>query len=482
LTGIVALLLLVATLIAATTYARLRSRSRSVEEWAIGGRRFGTTIFWFTNAGEIYTTFAVLGVSGFAWAYGAPAYVAFSSVTLACAVGYWLTPQVWRASRDRGLLTQADFFSNHYGSRWLGVLVAVAGISAMVVYVQIQITALSLVVGATTGIQFSPLAGALVAAAVMLAFVYFSGLRSAAFAAGVKDVMMVLIVVLLSVTVASKVGASSILDVFRKVQEVHPGIGSLPGRGGAEGLSTTWFITSSLNVAFSTWVFPHMFQICYAAQDAQTLRRNAVLQPLYSLSYFFIILLGFAALLANSQPAGGDSNAALMQFVSDQYPPWAVGLFVGTIALLALVPGSVLLLTSGTIFVRNIVQPVVPAISKETLLRLSQISMVGFAAIAVYLTAGGSKSLVRIGLSAYASIGMLAPGIFLAFLWARTSALAVALGILVGYIALLHPAALATWARWFPQWEPGLIAMIVNLLVALIASLVFGKRRQPLDA
>ena len=51
--------------------------------------------------------------------------------------------------------------------------------------------------------------------------------------------------------------------------------------------------------------------------------------------------------------------------------------------------------------------------------------MVGFAAIAVWLTVGGNKSLVQIALSAYTSIGMLAPGVFLAFLWPRTTAVGV---------------------------------------------------------
>lgn len=475
--AIVALLVLVATLIGAMSYARLKARKRSMEEWAIGGRRFGTLIFWFINAGEIYTTFAVLGVSGFAWAYGAPAYVAFSSVTLACVVGYWLTPRIWKTGRDRGLLTQADFFSDHYQAKWLGVLVALAGLGALVVYVQIQVTALSLIVRVTTGIPFSPLLSAIVAAVIMLSFVYLAGLRSAAFAAGVKDVMMLTLVIGLSATVAGRVGEASILDVFRKVQLLHPGIGSLPGLGADTGLTTTWFMTSSVNVAFSTWIFPHMFQLCFAASSAQTLRRNAVWQPIYSLSYFFIILLGFAALVAGSMPPDGDPNGALLQFVTDRYSPWVVGLFVGTIALLALVPGSVLLLTSGTIFARNIVQPIFPGIGEGTLLFVSRTSMIGFAAIAVYLTLGGGGSLVKIGLSAYASIGMLAPGVFLAFLWPRASAVSVAAGILAGYVALLHPTALAAWHSLLPQWEPGLIAMIINLVVALVVSVVLPVRR-----
>lgn len=455
------------TMAGALLYGQRQARAKTMAEWAVGGRRFGVLIFWFLNAGEIYTTFAVLGISGFAWAYGAPAYLAFCSVSLSATLGYWLMPRIWEAGRRYDLVTQADFFATHYKATWLGMVVGVSGIAALVVYVQIQIVALSLIVRLTLGPEVSPLIAALIAATVMLAFVYFAGLRSAAFAAGVKDVLMVLIVIGLCATVASKVGAASMLDVYRLAQDTHPGIGSFPGLQPDAGLSSTWLMTSALNVALGNWILPHMFQLCFAAGSKATIRRNAIWQPLYSLSYFFIILLGFGALLAGTQPAGGDTNAVLLQFVADSYPAWAVGLFAGTACLLALVPGSVLLLTAGSIFSRNVVLPLRPTLSERQTLLITRLSMVAFAGIAVWLTLGGSKSLVEIGLSAYAAIGMLAPGVFLAFLWPRAHAGGVFAGIVAGYCALLLPQAQALWNQILPQWDHGLIAMAIDAAVAI---------------
>lgn len=468
-----ALAVVLGTMAGALLYGRRRARAASITEWAIGGRRFGMAIFWFLNAGEIYTTFAVLGISGFAWAYGAPAYLALTSVSLSATLGYWLMPRIWAAGRDRNLITQADFFADHYQSRWLGVVVAIAGIAALVVYAQIQIIALSLIVRLTLGPNVAPLTAALIAAAIMLAFVLVAGLRSAAFAAGVKDVLMVLVVIGLCVTVAGKVGATSLLDVFRMAQDSFPGIGRFPGRQPGAGLSSIWLMTSALNVALGNWILPHMFQLCFAADSADTIRRNAIWQPLYSLSYFFIIALGFAALLAGSAPPGGDSNAVLLTFVVDHYPPWATGLFAGTACLLALVPGSVLLLTAGTIFARNVVLPLRPRMSDAGVLRLSRFAMMVFAGMAVYLAVGGSRSLVEIGLSAYAAIGMLAPGVFLAFLWPRAHAWGVMAGISAGYAALLLPAANSFWSAWLPEWDHGLLAMAVNaIVVGLVCTVV----------
>lgn len=460
------LAILLGTVLGAALYGRRQARAKTVADWAVGGRRFGILIFWFLNAGEIYTTFAVLGISGFAWAYGAPAYLALTSVSLSATLGYLLMPRIWAAGKARNLVTQADFFADHYDATWLGVVVGLAGIAALVIYVQIQIVALSLIVRLTVP-DVPPLAAALTAAAAMLAFVVFAGLRSAAFAAGVKDVLMLVIVIGLCVTVAGKVGATSLLDVYRLAQATYPDIGRFPGLKPEAGLSSVWLMTSALNVALGNWILPHMFQLCYSASDADTIRRNAILQPLYSLSYFFIIALGFAALLANTMVPEGDTNAALLSFVAASYPAWVVGLTTGTICLLALVPGSVLLLTAGSIFARNVVLPLKRDLSERAMLLVSRGSMIGFAALAVWLAIGGSKSLVQIGLSAYAAIGMLAPGVFLAFLWPRAHAWGVLAGIVTGYAALLHPAATAFWTQWFPEWEHGLLAMAVNAAVTI---------------
>jgi SSS family solute:Na+ symporter len=452
-------------MIGASVYGQRRPGAKGIEEWAIGGRRFGTIVFWFLNAGEIYTTFAVLGISGFAWSFGAPAYLALCSVSLSASVGYWLTPKIWAAGFRGKLISQADFFAAYYRSKWLTLTVAIAGIAALVVYVQIQITALSLIIRLATNANIEPAVAASASAVIMLAFVYVAGLRSAAFAAGVKDVLMLILVIGVGITIAHRVAAASLFDIFRLVQEQHPGIGAFPGMKLEAHFTTTWLITSSINIALGTWIFPHIFQLCYSASGVATIRRNAIWQPLYSLSYFFIILLGFAALLANVQPLGGNLNGALLQLVSDRYPAWVFGLLAGTVCLLALVPGAVLLLTAGTIFSRNIVLPLYPRMDEKSALLISRTSMIAFAAFAVYLTIGADRSLVSIGLSAYAAIGMLAPGVFLALLNFKVSPASILGGMAAGYFSLLIPAAVVFWQQRAPEWDEGLIALIINIVV-----------------
>jgi solute:Na+ symporter, SSS family len=160
----------------------------------------------------------------------------------------------------------------------------------------------------------------------------------------------------------------------------------------------------------------------------------------------------------------------LLQFVADHYPPWAVGLLAGTVTLLALVPGSILLLAAATIFGRNVVLPLRPQLGDAAQVWVARGAMVAFAAIAVWLTLTSNDSLVAIGLSAYAAVGMLAPGVFLGFLWPRANAAGVLAGLVAGYGTLLLPAARTLVSAALPGWDNGLVAMGVNALVVLLVS------------
>jgi len=73
--------------------------------------------------------------------------------------------------------------------------------------------------------------------------------------------------------------------------------------------------------------------------------------------------------------------------------------------------------------------------------------------------------------AAKSAIGMLGPGVFLAFLWQRTTAWGVLAGILTGFIALLAPFAQPLWASW-SGWEVGLIAMGINAITVICVSLL----------
>ncbi len=60
-----------------------RRPTADLAEWTVGGRRFGAVTMWFLQAGEVFTTFTFLGLSGLAFSGGVAAMYALPYVPVA---------------------------------------------------------------------------------------------------------------------------------------------------------------------------------------------------------------------------------------------------------------------------------------------------------------------------------------------------------------------------------------------------------------
>jgi solute:Na+ symporter, SSS family len=132
-----------------------RGRRMGLGQWTVAGRSFGAPLVFLLMAGEIYTTFTFLGGSGFAYGRGGPVYYILCYATLAYVMSYFMLPPIWRYARDHGLYSQADFFAGKYQSRWLGALVSVVGIAALVPYLVLQFKGLGIIVEAAASARLA---------------------------------------------------------------------------------------------------------------------------------------------------------------------------------------------------------------------------------------------------------------------------------------------------------------------------------------
>src|SRR6266700_7340362 len=121
-------------------------RKMNLEQWTVGGRGFGMVLIWLLMAGEIYTTFTFLGVSGWAYSKGGPVLYILGYQPLMYVVSFFVLPQVWEAGRRYRLQTQADFFEVRYGSKYLAAVVALIGVVCLLPYAQLQLKGLGLIV------------------------------------------------------------------------------------------------------------------------------------------------------------------------------------------------------------------------------------------------------------------------------------------------------------------------------------------------
>jgi SSS family solute:Na+ symporter len=231
-------------------------------------------------------------------------------------------------------------------------------------------------------------------------------------------------------------------------------------------------MTFLLLTPIGAYVLPHSFQVSFSARDVATIRRNQIVQPLYSLFYVLIIVIALAALLAVPGLAGSKANGSLLLFVRDNFPSWLVGLLAGAGMLVALVPTAVLMLTCGSLFTRNIYPVLRRAAGDREQLRVSRIAVVVLTAIAVGITATQNEALVNILVNVYNAISQLAPALFLSLLWRRITAVGVLCGVVVGTLGIVIPPFTTALLSVFPAGTvSGLPALILNIAVTVLVSL-----------
>ena len=311
---------LTAILALALGLAARRGVRMTLEQWTVGGRGFGAPLVFLLTAGEIYTTFTFLGGSGYAYGKGAPAYYILAYGTLAYILSYWLLPPIWRYARQERLVSQSHFFTRKYDSPWLGILVAVIGVVALVPYLVLQFKGLGIIVTVASYGSVSSTAAIWIGAATVTIYVMVSGMHGAAWNAVVKDALILAVVVFLGIYLPFHYyGGYS--EMFRAIDAAQPGMLAFKPTG----QSVLWFQSTVALTALGFYMWPHAFAAVFTAKHERTFRRNAMALPLYQLILLFVFFSGFAAILKVPGLTGADIDLSLFKLSIQTFDPWFVG-------------------------------------------------------------------------------------------------------------------------------------------------------------
>ena len=473
----VALIFIAAAVVAAVCLGVLarRGKEMSLEQWTVGGRGFGAVFVFLLLAGEIYTTFTFLGGSGFAYGKGGPAYYILAYGTLAYVIAYFMLPPIWRFAKEHRLYSQPDFFVRKYDSPALGVIVALVGIVALIPYLVLQFKGLGIIVEIAGYGDISPAVAIWIGAAAVTLYVMLSGVHGSAWTSVAKDTMILVVVVFLGIYLPVHY-YGGIGPMFEAVEQAKPGFSALPNHGE----SVWWFSSTVLLTALGFYMWPHSFGSIYTAKNANAIRKNSIVLPLYQLILLFVFFVGFAAILQVPGLTGSDIDLALFKLSVKTFDPWFVGIIGATGVLTALVPGSMILMTAATLLANNLYRTAHKSADDERVSKLAKLFVPVVALVAVYFTLRGGETIVALLLMGYSFVTQLFPALILSLtrqsFVSREGAIA---GIVVGVatvaiISLTH-ATIGTLLPWLPEAareiNVGIIALVLNVVVMVIVSL-----------
>jgi SSS family solute:Na+ symporter len=327
---------------------------RSLDEWGLGGRRFGTWVTWFLVGGDLYTAYTFVAVPALMYGAGATGFFAVPYTIVVYPIVLFAAARLWSVAHRNGYVTAADFVRGRHGSPVLGLLVAITGIVATMPYIALQLAGIKAVVEAVGIGGDWPLWAAFL---VLAAYTYSSGLRAPALIAFVKDILIYLVVLVAVIYIPYKLGGFG--NIF------HQAHAALAAKKSDVVLSHAQYLGYSslaLGSALALFLYPHAVTGVLAAKSRDTVRKNMALLPAYSLMLGFLALLGFMALALHLKPVGGtpgkpDANTIVPWLFHSVFPHWFAGVAFGAIAIGALVPAAIMAIAAANTFTRDIYRP-----------------------------------------------------------------------------------------------------------------------------
>jgi SSS family solute:Na+ symporter len=205
----------------------------------------------------------------------------------------------------------------------------------------------------------------------------------------------------------------------------------------------------------------------YSARSENTLRRNAMLLPLYQLVILLVFFAGLSALLIVPGLRGPAIDQSFLLVVQRYYPPWVMGFVAGAGSLAALIPASALLLGAASIFSKNVLGTFGIATSDAGRIAATRILVVIVALLALWFWLEEQRTIVELLLIYYNGITQFMPAVVAAFLWPRANAWGVVAGILAG-LALVIVFAITNVSLW--GVNSGFVALLANALVLVTVS------------
>jgi len=497
-------------LVTVTGFAAARWRRTEdmmhLNEWGLGGRGFGTFIAWFLLGGDLYTAYTFIAVPAAVFGAGAvTGFFAVSYTIIVFPIALVFLPRLWSIARTHNYITPADFVRGRYGSRGLALAMAVTGIVALMPYIALQLVGIQAVLtvmgvgtsSTNTYVKDLPL---FIAFLILAIYTFVSGLRAPALIAFVKDTLVYVMIIVAVFYIPTRIGGWS--HIFAAGEAHMKAINPVTKKPNGVFIPTTGnsqlaFSTLALGSALALMVYPHAVTAVLSTRRRDIIKRNMALLPLYSLMLGFVALLGYMALadkttVASVKKAGGNAQLAVPYLFQHLFPSWFAGVAFSAIVIGALVPAAIMAIASANLFTRNIFTEFVkPDASPYLQTRVSQwaslLVKLGALAFAVYLPKTFSINLQLLGgIWILQVFPMIVFGLFTRWFhrWALLAGWLA--GEIFGTIAAYNVAT-PTTSHWAGSTDLefghtvyiGLSALILNVVIVVILTLVFKAVRLP---
>lgn len=457
-----------------------------IEEWGLGGRRFGTIVVWFLLGGDLYTAYTLIAVPGVSASDGALAMFAIAYGVMIFPIVYATMPKLYTVAKKRKYITSSDYVRDRFDSRLLAMLIGITGVVAEMPYIALQEVSIGYVFRA----MYIPATLAIIAAfAIVAIFTFVSGLRGPSLTAILKDVIIWVAVIAIVIYIPYKLGGFG--PIFSSARTIFGNNNPLM-ESPTLGLGYT---TLALGSALALFLYPHGITGSFASKDSRTIKRNAALLPIYNVLLLLVAILGIAAVtvqgvLFNGKNGNPESSFAIPYLIRAMFPTAFTSFVYAAIVVGSVVPASIMAIASSNLLTRNVYREYInPNASSRTQALLARFLVLFIIAgsLIFALLPVASGNIVYLQTLGGAFVLQTLPAIYISLYTRKMNKWSVGIGWLVGISTTIWGEALLNFnggtllPKYLGFMYLGIFALIFNIVAVLIVHGIFAAMHKVKD-
>jgi SSS family solute:Na+ symporter len=443
----------------------------TTEDFFVQGRGMGSVAVFFTVAATWWSAFAFMGSNSYFYLSGPLYWTAIAWNILFGIMYFGIGKKIWYFGKLDKLVTAKDFFVQQYGSKPLGNIVAVISLVFTLPYLQIQLSGGAYLIETASGNLISFPIAALLFYVVIIIYVWSGGLRAVAWTDIFYGVLLFFGMVFAGFFVATKAGG--ITEVFNSIQTLKPENLSL-----ASGSQLAW-ISMFIVTPIGSFMGPQLWTRMYAVKSGRLFNLMPFLLGFAAIAYIGSMLVGNTAVVLEPDIAEPDKVLPVMLF---KYAPFVLAaLIIACGAAAAMSTANSQIHSMSAVWTVDFHQTYIKKdMSQKQLVWVGRWTILVLSAVAYVMCLFVPGLLVQIGLVALAGTAQIFIPTAGVLFWRRSNTAGATAGILCGIAALcLFTFVPATLPGLFAG-AGGLLALIINLVVFVVVSLVAKPRPEGL--
>ena len=252
-----------------------RKSTGSKEDFFLASRSLGPWVFLLTVFGTNMTAFAILGSSGLAYQRGIGVYglMASSSGLIIPLTIFLIGTRLWALGKKHGYMTQVQYFRDRWECNGVGTVIFAVTSLMMIPYIVIGMMGGGHTLEELSGGLVPYWLGGAVVAIVVMAYVFFGGMRGVAWVNALQTVLFLAF------------GAIAFYLISRNLGGFDRIIGEIAASPKDAPLLTRQRISpqeffSYTFIPLSAMMFPHMAIMCLTAEKVTSFKRTVAWYPI----------------------------------------------------------------------------------------------------------------------------------------------------------------------------------------------------------